>query len=106
MAEGGRLGTLPITSSRARALTPLTAPVCCAPSHDPGHHDSPRVLVPPDGGPLHQRRAGRLLRSSPEPQSPPLRTQQSLPRSSLCHPIGQNTFPVLRTRENQYLKLV
>ena len=33
-------GTMAMTVARP-ALMPLTAPVCCAPSHDPGHHDSP-----------------------------------------------------------------
>lgn len=80
-------GTTPITLARP-SLMLLTTPVCCAPSHDPGHHDSPRVLIPPDGGTLHQRQSRPAPQKHLQTYTLTLNSTEP-PRSSLCHHRGQ-----------------
>lgn len=91
--EGGKetcsqRGMMAIPSARP-ALMSLTAPVCCTPSHDPGHHDSPRVLIPPDGGTLRQRQRRQTPQMQPYTSDPDSLEPTGLPHPSLCHPRGQ-----------------
>lgn len=78
----------------------LTAAVCCAASHDPGHHDSPRAFVPTDGGALRQRQSRQAPRKHPQTSdSDPLNPKEP-PHFSLCPPQDNSvgTFPILRTQ--------
>lgn len=71
------------------ARTPLTAPVGSAPSHDPGHHHSPGVLIPPDGGTLHRRQSRQAPKRQPQTSDPEALDPREPPRLSLCHCRGQ-----------------
>ena len=86
--ESHVLARLPPIIPRA----PLTAPVCRTPSHDPGHHNSPRMLIPSDGGTLNERQeqAGSSKAAS-------IQLKVFIPPSDTAEGESMETFPRLRT---------